>query len=160
MELAPTYPSRALHEDATCCDSNAHWHTEVAATAAPLSSFSSRAWTIVLALCLVAALACTVFGGMGSATRVSTVLDNATPLAASVAGDSSQSLAVTGAESIADDRTPMAAGPTGASDDIASTAAPLALVSAVGLAMVGAAFKATRPQPAQADGDFPTSLTI
>lgn len=113
-------------------DSNAHWHTEVAFSSESSQPFSQRAWTFIIAAALLGLLVLSLFGSAYGSSSSSRIAENATPLAASVAGGE-ESLAASAAV-IADDRTPMASAPGAAQDDEAM----LVIVTAMALAGAGA----------------------
>ncbi|MDE8701442.1 hypothetical protein PZH32_00510 [Adlercreutzia equolifaciens] len=130
-------------------DSNAHWHIEVASSSEAVSSFSQRAWTLVVAAVLLGLLVISLFGNVFSGTSSMPISENATPLAASIAGG--EEAAASGAV-IADDLTPMASTPGASQDDGAALviAAVMALAGAGALA-VGArmALKPARKDEAE-----------
>lgn len=128
-------------------DSNAHWHIEVASSSEAVSSFSQRAWTFVVAAVLLGLLVISLFGNVFSGTSSLSISENATPLAASIAGGE-EAAAASGAV-IADDLTPMASTPGASQDD----GAALVIAAVMALAGAGALAVGTRMalKPARKD---------
>lgn len=75
-DAQPTGPSGSYF------DSNAHWHTRVAAPRPAATSFSTNAWTKVLALCLGVLLALTMLDTTTLSALSAEIGDSATPMAA------------------------------------------------------------------------------
>ena len=63
-------------------DSQAHWHTRVAAPKPATTNFNTNAWTKVLALCLGVLLALTMVDTTTLSTLAAEIGDSATPMSA------------------------------------------------------------------------------